>query len=145
MTDVVVDATIVIKWLVDEHDSPKALALAEAWAAEGVRPAAPYLLPVEVANALRRRLLRDEITLPAAQRHMASVLDSGIDLLEPPGLHEEAVRLAYDRDVPTVHDAHYVALARHLGCELWTADPSLRRSFGGSLASVRLLGEYEPS
>ena len=52
---VVVDASVAVKWLVKEEHTDKALAILHAWHDEEVTPAAPYLLPFEVANALHRR------------------------------------------------------------------------------------------
>ena len=42
----VVDASLAVKWLVEEDNSDRAHALARTWADEGTTPAAPYLLPV---------------------------------------------------------------------------------------------------
>ena len=53
---VVVDASLAVKWLVREVHSDKAYALARSWAQEEVYPMAPYLMPVEVANALYKRV-----------------------------------------------------------------------------------------
>jgi predicted nucleic acid-binding protein len=55
---VVVDASLAVKWLVREVHSDKAYSLGRSWAREEVYPMAPYLMPVEVANALYKRGLR---------------------------------------------------------------------------------------
>ena len=60
---VVIDASVAVKWLVREVHSDKAYALARSWAREEVYPMAPYLMPVEVANALYKRVMRKEISL----------------------------------------------------------------------------------
>ena len=49
---VVVDASVAIKWLVREEHTDKALEILSAWHDQDVTPAAPYLLPFEVANEL---------------------------------------------------------------------------------------------
>ena len=61
---VVVDASLAFKWLVPENDSDKARELARLWDSSGTQPVAPHLMPVEVANGLHRRVIRDELTLP---------------------------------------------------------------------------------
>ena len=63
---VVVDASLAVKWLVREIHSDKAYVLARAWVREEVFPMAPYLMPVEVANALYKRVIRKEISLQEA-------------------------------------------------------------------------------
>jgi predicted nucleic acid-binding protein len=35
-----------------------------------------------------------------------------------------------------------VALAQHLGCDLWTADQRILRAVGGRLPFVRYVGDY---
>ena len=47
---VVVDASLAFKWLVREERSEQARALSRSWANEGIRTAAPHLMPVEVAT-----------------------------------------------------------------------------------------------
>ena len=59
----VVDASLVVKWLVEEDDSGRAESLLDAWLDRGIRLAAPRLMPVEVANALHRRVAGGEIPL----------------------------------------------------------------------------------
>ena len=53
---VIVDASLAFKWLVREDHSDEALAISRSWVSEGIRTAAPHLMPVEVANALHRRV-----------------------------------------------------------------------------------------
>ena len=57
---VVVDASLAIKWLVEEDDSDKAHAVLQSWVAQDITRIAPHLMPFEVANALHRRVLRGE-------------------------------------------------------------------------------------
>ncbi len=51
---VCVDASLVVKWLVDEPDSHRALALLEEWIVQGTRLIAPSLLDYEVGSVLRK-------------------------------------------------------------------------------------------
>ena len=60
---VVVDASLAVKWLVEEDDSDKARAALQSWVAEDITRIAPYLLPFEVTNALHRRVLRGELNV----------------------------------------------------------------------------------
>ena len=50
---VVVDASLAFKWLVKEERSDAA---ARSWEGRGIRTVAPHFMPVEVANALHRRV-----------------------------------------------------------------------------------------
>ena len=50
--------------------------------------------------------------------------------------------LADALDLPATYDAHYLALAEHLGCELWTDDQRLIRHVATSLPFVRWIGDH---
>lgn len=139
---VVVDASLVIKWVVSEPDSGAARSLARTWARDGITPVAPYLMPVEVSNALHRRVVRGELTVAAAARLLETLLASGIELLEPLRLHSRAIELAGRLEQGGTYDSHYLALAETLGCDLWTADERFRRAAGDSIARVRSVGEH---
>ena len=52
---VVVDASLAFKWLVKEIHTAEANDLGRLWNSRGTRVAAPYLMPVEVTNALHQR------------------------------------------------------------------------------------------
>ena len=60
---VVVDASLAIKWLLEEDDSDKAHAVLQSWIAQDTARIAPHLMPFEVANALHRRVVRGELSL----------------------------------------------------------------------------------
>ncbi len=139
---VVVDASLAFKWLVRENNSDKALALARFWDSEGTRPLSPYLMPVEVANALHRRVVRKELTLRAAKRLMESFLASGIELRETPRLYGRALELADRLRQTAAYDAHYLALAESLDCDLWTADEKFYRAASPSTENVHWIGEF---
>ena len=139
---VVVDASVTVKWLVSEVQSENALALARSWAQAGTQPVAPYLMPVEVANALHRRVVRKEVSVEAAVHFLEILLASGIELREPPHIHSRVLELAGQLGQGAVYDAHYLALAESLDCELWTADERFYRTSNEQSTRVKWLGEF---
>jgi predicted nucleic acid-binding protein len=139
---VVIDASLAVKWLVREVHSDKAYALARSWAREEVYPMAPYLMPVEVANALYRRVIREEVSLQEATSLLDALLSTGIELREPPSVHVKAMELAAELKQDAVHDAHYLALAEALNCELWTADERFYRAASSGHTQVKWIGAF---
>ena len=119
---VVVDASLTLKWLVEEEHSDQAHAILQFWESQDMTRAAPHLMPFEAANALHRRVVRGELTVEAAADLIASLMSSRIELHEAPELHRRALELASRLDQGAAYDAHYLALAEILDCELWTAD-----------------------
>lgn len=140
---VVVDASVAVKWLVNEVASEKALALARFWVRSGIQPTAPYLMPTEVANALYRRVLRGEMSLQAAAMLIDGLLDSGLDIREPVSLHIRAIEMAAQLGQDTIYDTHYLALAELMDCELWTADERFYRAAKLEFRFIRWLREFE--
>ena len=143
MTDfVVVDASVAFKWLVEEENSDKATALTRLWDDEGTQPVAPRIMPFEVANVLHRRVVRGDIGLEVAQGLMQDLITLGVVLHETPSLHRRALELASQLKQGAVYDAHYLALAESLGCEMWTADQRLYRAAGPEFDMVRWIGNF---
>ena len=99
-------------------------------------------MPVEVANALHRRVVRGELTVEDAVRLLEYLLASGIELRDEPNLHARALQVSSRLHQGAVYDAHYLALADILGCEYWTADESFYRSAAPSAPNVHWIGEF---
>ncbi len=138
---VVVDASLAFKWLVKEVYTAEANGLGRLWNSQGTRIAAPYLMPVEVTNALHQRVVWGDLTLEAAMQRMESLLSSGLELYQPTHLHNRALELASRLGLGATYDAHYLALAEALGCDLWTADEKFYRAASQDARSVRWIGE----
>jgi predicted nucleic acid-binding protein len=133
----VVDASVALKWVIDEEGSEAAGELA------GDPLSAPSLLLAECANALWAKAQRREVT-PQEVFERLDLLRSAPVLLVPIGdLVEDATRLAIDLGNP-VYDCLYLALAMRQGARLVTADRRLARAVRANAeltAYLRVLGE----
>jgi predicted nucleic acid-binding protein len=119
----VVDASVVVAALVDGGDDG-------TWAHEllgGDALAAPHLMPVEVANILRRAVRNGDLSADSAALAHADLLVLRVDLF-PYGPF--AARVWELRANLTSYDAWYVALAETLQAPLATLDARLARSRG---------------
>ena len=137
-----VDASLAVKWLVEEEDSEKAHALSSAWADSGIKVAAPHLMLAEVANALHRKVVGGEIALESATGILEDLGAHEIEFHNPPNIHAGALRLADRLDQGAVYDSIYLALAERLDCELWTADRRFYRAARGFSDRIRWLGDF---
>jgi predicted nucleic acid-binding protein len=142
---VVVDANLAIKWVVKEEDSGIALALLNEWNIKGIMMIAPSLLTYEVTNVLYQNMRKGKINLDQAKKILTEVLSIGIELDFPnnSALSRRAFELAHQFNLLATYDPHYVALAEHENCELWTADSRLWTAVKEKLPRVRLLAEYQ--
>lgn len=89
--------------------------------------AAPHLMPVEVANVLRRAAMAGEISADTAALAHADLLSLRVELF---AYEPFAARVWELRENVTAYDAWYVALAESLGAELATLDLRLAKAPG---------------
>jgi predicted nucleic acid-binding protein len=140
---IVVDASVAGKWLFPhEVRARQALALLTQSTRQGDPIVAPHLLPFEVANIVRQRMIRERLALVDADQLMVRFAALPVTLQTPTGLSQQALAIADAHGLPAAYDAHYVALAQQLGCDLWTDDQRLIRQIASSLPFVRPLAHY---
>jgi predicted nucleic acid-binding protein len=112
----VVDASVAIKWIVDEPGSDQALALRDR------DLAAPALLRVEAANVLRTLAARGVVEAGEARDLFRFLRTAPVLIVEhDDALEDRALDLALDLN-HSVYDCLYLALAERMGRLLVTAD-----------------------
>lgn len=114
--DVIVDASVAVKWLLPELDSGHAACLLD----DRFRLQAPDLLPVEVASALWKEARAKGISASEAEARLHALCGFPITLHSSVDLLPAALGLALETD-RSVYDCLYLALARAQGCLLVTA------------------------
>jgi len=144
---VVVDASVALKWVIEEPDSDKAIALLNEWDESSTTMLAPSLLAYEVTNILYQNVRKDEISRTKAATALKDILSAGIefDLSEDAELSLQALQFAFDFSLKAAYDPQYLALAEREDCELWTADTKLWRAVQKTFPRVRLLAHYQTS
>lgn len=120
---VVVDASIVVKWLARESDSESASRLI----AESGLLLAPDLLPIEVANVLWKKIRRGDMPAADLQPAIANLMALGVELQRSAPILGQAAQLALEIDHP-VYDCLYLTVASEAGASLATADRRLRQA-----------------
>ena len=128
----VVDASVVIPCFVPERFS----AAARAWLDAADTLLAPEFLSLECADALWKKVRRQEISPSDASGALEQVLGGFIELCSSSALARRAFRLGSDLDHP-VYDCAYVALAEAEEAEFLTADRELVRRLLASGSSLR--------
>ena len=120
----VIDASIAIKWVIEEDDTPEALALR----ARG-RLVAPDLLVSECANILWKKTQRKELSRDQAILAAQLLQGAEIELLPTRSLFERSTRIAIDLN-HSAYDCAYLALALENDCRFVTADTRFIRKVG---------------
>lgn len=122
MREVVLDASVVLKWFHGEGEvhAKAAHKLREQFEAGELKVAAPPLLWLEILNVAARRW---HWSTPHLEALAASLTDLGFDLLEP---EPEAIARWAGRGL-TAYDAAYVAVAEEIGVPVITDDAQICR------------------
>lgn len=135
---VVVDASVVVEYLVEASLTAQAQAVFRASVDDGVGLWAPDLVYAEVVSALRRLVALRALTPQAGDVAVEDVKRLPLSVTGTRSLVSRAWQL---RAAITSYDACYVALAEALGAPLVTADRKLARVVSGLGPRVAFLGE----
>ena len=134
---IVVDASVVVKWFVEEDLADEAAALLH-------RPPplyAPDLIVCEVTNAAWKKLARGAIGREQAEAIALSLPRSPLHLTASLFLHQRALEIAIDLR-HSVYDCLYLACAERVGGTVVTADWTLFNKVKES--SFAVLAAYLP-
>ena len=117
----VVDASVVISWLFDDEEEPRADRALERLIEDGAL--APYLWHLETRNALLVAERRGRLSARAVDERLDALKGLPIRTDDDPDL-QSAFSLARSHDL-SFYDALYLELAKREGAELATLDVAL--------------------
>ena len=137
-----VDASVLVKWLVEESDRDRALKLYSDCTERDGEFVAPAWFLAEASSAIYKRVRLSAIVAEDALLLIDQLEDLRIRKLSPPGLSRRAFEIASEFQLKWIYDAFYVALAQIVGCDLWTADEALYDAVRIVHPNVRLLADY---
>ena len=117
----IIDASIAVKWVVEQDATPEALALRRK-----AKLIAPELLVAECANILWKKVQKGELLKEEALLAARVLQGAEIELLPTRFLFEAATRMSIEINHPA-YDCLYLALAVENDCQFVTADERLLR------------------
>ncbi len=136
---IVVDASVIVKWFVDEDYTKHALKMMEDYIRGTIDIWSTQLMPFEVLNALRynQELGQEEIDRAASALSrfkiaLYPILDELADL---------SVQYAFKHGL-TIYDGSYLALSKAFDKELYTADERMLTKVSGKEKRIAHLKEY---
>jgi predicted nucleic acid-binding protein len=116
----VVDASLAVKWVVPETDSPLAIDLI------GESLLAPDLIPAEVAHVLWKKLVRKEVSEAVPQVAASWLVELGLETFSRFDLLKQASSLSSTLRYPA-DGCFYLALAKAENVPMVTADGRLQK------------------
>jgi predicted nucleic acid-binding protein len=133
----VTDASIAVKWFVDEADSSKARKLKSLYLEGAINLEAPSLLNYEVASALRFHPVA-KLTSSQFRTVMDSLEELQIARDPTHGEWTTALTLSLENAI-SMYDAVYVAFALQGNAKMVTADKTLIGTIKGPEIKARLI------
>jgi predicted nucleic acid-binding protein len=138
----VIDASVAIKWYLDDEDFVDvARSVLYDAAARRIRLRVPGHFHFEVANALRAAVQSKRIEHEPGYRSINNLLRLPISSASDPNLILNAYQFAQRFDC-TLYDAAYVALADATQSPLVYADRKLQVSLAGRFPHARWIARY---
>jgi predicted nucleic acid-binding protein len=140
---VVVDANILIAFgLSDEPLHTQASQILAAWRSTGTPLVAPRLFRSEITAVVRKVVYQQRITHEQGREMLVRFLLYPVEFHEDDALLKAAYELAGEFNRPRAYDAQYLALAKRLSCEFWTADERMFNAVKDRFSGIRWLGNW---
>jgi predicted nucleic acid-binding protein len=131
--EVVVDASVCAKWVVEEDHSAKAISLLQYDARH-----APDHWQAEAVNVLWSKVFKGDLTSSDAEERMMVLLRAPVAGTPISDLMPRAFAISVANAV-TIYDSLYLALAEKRNIQLVTADERLIRRMSGDAALAQRL------
>ena len=145
MSEIVVDASVVLKWyLRDEEFGERAREILRRYVKGTLELVAPTLLPYEVGNALLIAEKRSRIDRSVTKTAFDAFLELEIPLEDP--LSDPSEVFVFSRTyMRSIYDASYLALAGKRNVRLVTGDKRLFNAVKGKLPWIDWIGHVSES
>jgi predicted nucleic acid-binding protein len=134
--NVVVDASVIVKWFVPEVRDE----LARSWLVSDVRFSAPELVVIETANVLSNKVREGWIDRNQLEAALSSIRSGRIAIVPDSALLDRAVGLSLEIR-HAVYDCVYLALAEEQGSSL-VSDDSRFCSKASSAGYASLIADF---
>ena len=135
----IIDASLVVAVALRDDRAPAARTLLRSLLAGGEKLHAPELLPYEAANGLTRAMVAGILAPAFLPDAWQAVMELPLHYHSLGTGGETVVAIARRLQRQNAYDAAYLALAQHLGTEVWTFDKKLARNAGELGYPVKLL------
>jgi predicted nucleic acid-binding protein len=123
-TNIIIDASIIIKWLLPDEEDKIALKIKQDFDKEMLTITIPHLTYYEIGNVLKTAIKRERISEDSAKKLYSALIDLEFVVYATKDLFALTLSKSIDFDI-SVYDASYVALAEYLQKPFVTADRKL--------------------
>ena len=141
--NLVVDANLIASLFLPLPYSKPAAQKIASWKQKGVSLYAPTLLLYELSTVFRKAIVTGYVSSEIASSALDQLMHLGVVTIPPTlAIQETALRYAEVLGQSEADDAHYLAVAKQLQAQLWTADKRLANAATeAGLEWVRWIGD----
>lgn len=135
MAQSILDASVIIKWFVEEEDSDKALIFLNSLKNSKITIIVPSLLFYELGNIL----ISKKVSIDMAGEIMTALQNLSLEIWD---IGLEFFRKIYQNSIEysiTFYDASYITLMQKENCEFITADEKLFKKVRKAFSGAKLL------
>jgi len=137
MIEIVIDASVVVKWFIEEIDSDNARLLRDKFIEGEIELTAPSLLYFEVLNALKYSQLFDPSELDNAGESLENYGFNIITIKDK--IRKHMIKIAVEHEI-SIYDASYMGLSIGLDKIYCTADEKIIKKLPSTLKkNVKIL------
>lgn len=124
MKKLVVDASICLKWIFEEEDSPKARLLLQKQEQKEILLFVPQLWEYEIVNGFTSAVLRKKVSYSKAKKLLKLILEAHLEIISMSDLLRKCLENAKKYQI-SGYDSAYVTLAKENKILLVSADGRL--------------------
>ncbi|MEO8025828.1 MAG: type II toxin-antitoxin system VapC family toxin [Bryobacteraceae bacterium] len=137
MSDLILDASVIVKWVVLEDESEQADSLLADFLGARVDVHVPDLLYCEIASVLWKKVRREELSVADASRAAKQMERFPFRVYQGRDLFSRALAIGIATK-RSAYDCTYLALAEQVDAPLVTADERFHRALAGTGWSNRV-------
>lgn len=141
-TQIILDANIFLSIFLGELLQDQAMDLLQTIDTRQIEILAPELMRYEIPAVLRRGVYQGRLSHEEGLDAIKIFFTYPIKFHIDEDLLLDAYHLAHMYNLPTAYDAQYLALAKRLNCQLWTADRRFYNALSTHLDWLHWLGNW---
>lgn len=123
-TNIIVDASIIIKWLLPDEEDTVALKIKQDFEEKLLTISVPHIIYYEIGNVLKTAIIRNRIKRDEAKKLYRAFIDLEFITYAMKDLLSLALIKSLENDI-SFYDASYIALSEYLQIKFLTADQKL--------------------
>ncbi|MBM3211433.1 type II toxin-antitoxin system VapC family toxin [Candidatus Poribacteria bacterium] len=137
-----IDANVLVKAVIREPLSEKAIALMSDALTMEIGLIAPHFFDAETNGAIRKKVYSGEIAVKLGDIAFEKLKQFPVQSLSTSHLLDRSWEIAKQFGLRWLYDAFYIALAEEKSCTLWTADVELYNAVKDKIIFVKSLENY---